>query len=109
MYELFKTRAEKAQAEVFRVSTREEAIPFILAFLNKEAASEILWASCPFLDSSSRKLLACISGLHFDVTRERAAEAGIGISEVQWALADTGTLELQVSPPRGATAKKRGE
>jgi L-lactate dehydrogenase complex protein LldG len=33
-----------------------------------------------------------IPGLTFDVTRQAAAAAGIGISEAGWALADTGSL-----------------
>jgi L-lactate dehydrogenase complex protein LldG len=31
-------------------------------------------------------------GLSFAVTRERAAESAVGISEFDWAVADTGTL-----------------
>ena len=33
-----------------------------------------------------------VPGLRFDVTRELAAEAKIGISQMDWALANTGTL-----------------
>jgi L-lactate dehydrogenase complex protein LldG len=36
--------------------------------------------------------LTQIQGLSFDISRERAVNARIGISQVDWALADTGTL-----------------
>jgi L-lactate dehydrogenase complex protein LldG len=39
-----------------------------------------------------RNRLREVPGLRFDVTRELAADARVGISEMTWALADTGTL-----------------
>ena len=33
-----------------------------------------------------------VPGLRFDVTRELAADAKVGISQMDWALANTGTL-----------------
>jgi L-lactate dehydrogenase complex protein LldG len=37
-------------------------------------------------------LEAAVPGLKFDVTRELAAQAKVGISQMDWALANTGTL-----------------
>ena len=48
--------------------------------------------SCPFLSGIDRSQRATLPGVHFEVTRERAAEARFGISQMDWALADTGTL-----------------
>lgn len=97
MYEQFKARAEGVGAEVHRFKTRDEALDFILGFLRSEGVadapqSRALWAECPFLEGIDRAALHGIAGLRFDVTRELAAEARFGISQMEWALADTGTL-----------------
>lgn len=97
MYEQFKARAEGVGAEVHRFETRGAALEFIVRFLRDEGIgdaphSSALWADCPFLDGIDRSSLREISGLRFDVTRELAADARFGISQMAWALADTGTL-----------------
>ena len=98
MIELFKTKAEAVSAEVHRFPGRTEALSFILDFLKKEDISKpdgptAVWADCSFLkkiqkDQLSEKVL----GLRFDVTRETASAAKIGINQMEWAIADTGTL-----------------
>jgi L-lactate dehydrogenase complex protein LldG len=97
MFDPFKARAEAARAEVFRFSTKPAALDFLLAFLAKEGLSDqtqsvAVWAECPFLEATDRQRLAAIAGIRFDVSRELAAEAKFGISQMEWALADTGTL-----------------
>ena len=97
MYEQFKTRAEAVSAEVHRFATRDEAMAFIGQFLQDEGVADqpgryAVWAGCPFLAETDREPLARVAGLKFDVTRQLAAEAHIGISQVDWALADIGTL-----------------
>jgi len=97
MYEQFKTRAEGVSAEVYRFETKALALDFIVGFLQREGCTDqpgyhALWAASPFLDGIDRRPLNAVAGLKFGVTRELAAEAGIGISQMQWALADTGTL-----------------
>ncbi len=97
MFNRFKTKAEEARAEVHRFPTRAAALDFILAFLQAEGLADTphaqaLWAGGTFLDGLDRQPLAALSGLSFDVTRERAAAAKFGISQMAWALADTGTL-----------------
>jgi L-lactate dehydrogenase complex protein LldG len=50
-------------------------------------------ADCPFLSGLDKKELSGrVPGLHFDVTREGAAAARIGISQLDWGIAGTGTL-----------------
>lgn len=98
MYEQFKTKAEGVGAEVYRFKTREEALGFILPFLQKEAVADAphsyaVWADGPFLSGMDKTgLTRQIPGLRFDVSRQLAADARIGISQADWALADTGSL-----------------
>ncbi|WP_129126514.1 lactate utilization protein [Geomonas oryzae] len=97
MFEQFKTRATGVGAEVHRVGTCSDAVDFILGFMKKEGVSEVpgsyaVWADGPFLRGVARELLKQVPGLSTEVTRERAAQAKIGISEMSFAVADTGSL-----------------
>jgi len=97
MYEQFKARAEGVSAEVYRFETSALTLDFIAGFLQKEGVadtpnSHALWADCPFLYGIDRQALAGVAGLKFEVTRDLAADARFGISQMGWALADTGTL-----------------
>jgi L-lactate dehydrogenase complex protein LldG len=97
MYEQFKTRAEGVSAEVYRFATKDEVVLFLTGFLRKEGIADrpeasALWAECPFLDGMNRDELREIAGLKFEVTREAASKACFGISQMEWALADTGSL-----------------
>jgi len=97
MYEQFKARAEGVSAEVYRFETKTLAVDFIVGFLQREGIADkpqahALWADCPFLNGIDRQELAGVAGLKFEVTRDLAAEARFGISQMEWALTDTGTL-----------------
>ncbi|BCS52616.1 lactate utilization protein [Geobacter sp. SVR] len=98
LFQQFKTRAEGVGAEVHRFKTREEALEFILHFLPSAGVaaapgSFAAWAEGPFLEGLDRtRLTSCVPGLRFDVDRELAADALVGISDMDWALADTGSL-----------------
>jgi len=98
MYEQFKTRAEGVGAEVYRFRTKSDALDFILPFLQKEGVADLphayaLWAEGPFLENVDRKTLQdSVPGLRFEVTRQLAADSLVGISEVGYALTDTGSL-----------------
>jgi L-lactate dehydrogenase complex protein LldG len=91
-FETFKTRAEAVSAEVHRFATRPEALAFILGFVREQGGSA-LWAAGGFLPEAERPE-ACqqAPGLSFQVERAAAAEAAVGISEMDWAAANTGTL-----------------
>jgi L-lactate dehydrogenase complex protein LldG len=97
-FSTFKSRAEAVSAEVHRFATRAEALAFIMEFARGEGVCEAancraVWADCPFLDGIDKQELgAQLPGLVFDVTREGCAEARIGISQMDWGKADTGTL-----------------
>jgi L-lactate dehydrogenase complex protein LldG len=97
MYEQFKARAEGVSAEVNRYATRKEALDYLIGFLDKEGLADTpnataLWAEGSFLDGMERSTLSKNAGLRFEVTREAAATARFGISQMDWALADTGSL-----------------
>ncbi|MFZ4855418.1 MAG: LutC/YkgG family protein [Desulfuromonadaceae bacterium] len=97
MYEQFKIRAEGVSAEVYRFVTKPEALDFVIRFLQKEGMADkvnafALWTDSPFLEGMDRQSLEKNVGLKFEVTRKLAADAKFGISQMDWALADTGTL-----------------
>jgi L-lactate dehydrogenase complex protein LldG len=96
MYDQFKARAEAVGAEVHRYRTRDEALQFIRVFLRNEAVADetaAVWAAGSFLTSiDTGELSREIPGLSFSSSRQTAADAGIGITEMGWALADTGSL-----------------
>ena len=98
MFDAFRTRAEAVSAEVHRFPTKSAALDFILGFLRLEGVADVpqsyaLWADSPFLKGLEKgQLSERVPGLKFEVTRELAAEAKVGISQMDWAMADTGTL-----------------
>jgi L-lactate dehydrogenase complex protein LldG len=97
LYEQFKVRAEGVSAEVNRYASKKEALDYLIGFLRKEGLADTpeasaLWAAGSFLDGVERNQLAAIAGLKFEVTRDSAAAARFGISQMEWALADTGSL-----------------
>ncbi|KAA0889031.1 LutC/YkgG family protein [Oryzomonas rubra] len=98
MYEQFKARAEGVGAEVYRFKDRDGALAFILPFLHQEGGAATprrscaVWAESPFLEGLDWEPLREVAGIRFEVNRETAADARIGITQAEWALADTGTL-----------------
>ncbi|WP_321495086.1 lactate utilization protein [uncultured Desulfobacter sp.] len=97
MYDHFKSKAEGVSAEVFRFPGRGAAMDFIMGVIKQEQVSDTpghyaVVAECPFFENVDKEVLNQIPGLFFDISRERAGNASIGISQVDWALADTGTL-----------------
>ena len=98
MFDAFKVKAEAVSAEVHRLSTKDAVLDFIFVFLKQEGVAETpqsyaLWADSPFLQGlDKRQLSEAVPGLKFEVTRELAADSKIGISQMDWALANTGTI-----------------
>lgn len=98
MYESFRVKAEGVGAEVFRFPNRHEALEFLLGFMAGEGVGireggGALWAEGPFLEGVDRQQLSArVPGLSFDISRDAASACRIGISEAEWALADTGSL-----------------
>jgi L-lactate dehydrogenase complex protein LldG len=104
LFEIFKTRAEAVSAEVHRFGTRMEAVDFIRGFLRAENVvderqSRAVWAAGSLLEGMDRGRLAEeIPGLTFQVTRDAAEGSRVGISEIEWAIANTGTLVTDAAP-----------
>jgi len=97
-FDAFKTRAEAVSAEVHRFPDQESALAFVLGFLQAEGVSAepqcgAVWAAGSFLDGVGREDLAArVPGLNFQVTQDASAAAKVGISQLDWAIAGTGTL-----------------
>lgn len=103
MFDIFKAAAEAASAEVLRFHTTTEAVDFLVGFLKENGIADApqaaaLCAGGDWLSTEGRSRLAAVPGVRFSVTREAAAEAKFGISFMEWALADTGTLAQDATP-----------
>lgn len=98
MFESFKARAETVSGEVHRFPTGEAAAGFLADFLREEGVSDrpgwrAVWAAKNGLPGiQPEELAAKIPGLTLDVDRKSAAESKVGISVMEWGLADTGTV-----------------
>lgn len=100
MLATFRARAEAVSAEVHAFSGREQAVHFLVALLEAEAVadrpgSRAVWSDAGFLGVVGREALAAkVPGLGFRVTREMASEARVGVSQFDYAVANTGTLAV---------------
>ena len=98
LFDTFKAKAEAVSAEVHRFPDRQGALEFILGLLRDQGVLDgpqpgALWADGSFLRGGARSFLASRApGLSFEVTRAAAAAVRIGISQMDWAMADSGTL-----------------
>ncbi len=103
MFEIFRARAEAVSAEVHRVDGAAEALTFVEEFLRREGVADqpgaqAVWAAGPLVPPSNvAGIAARVPGLTFDVSREAAAQSLVGVSEMEWALADTGTVVQNAS------------
>ena len=107
MLELFEARAEAVSAEVLHAPCPTAAVEVVLAVLERERVADVpgaraVWCEGPLcrglLDPGALALR--VPGLSFDVTRARAVESRVGVSEFEWALAATGTIAQDASDPR---------
>ncbi|MFH1035337.1 MAG: lactate utilization protein [Pseudomonadota bacterium] len=106
-YELFKARAEGVSAEVHRRPDRAAALEFVLDFLKISGVADkpgawATWAPCPFLEGLDQSELAGrVPGLGFQVSKQRAAQTLVGISQMDWGLANTGTVASDATAIEG--------
>jgi L-lactate dehydrogenase complex protein LldG len=104
LFDTFKARAEAVNAEVHRFSTCQEARGFILGFLRDQNVADAhearaVWAGGSLLEGvDCRRLAEQIPGLTFNVTRDAAESSRVGISQLEWAIANTGTLVTDAAP-----------
>jgi L-lactate dehydrogenase complex protein LldG len=98
MFGTFKTRAEAVSGEVHRFATDEAAGEFLAGFLHAEGVADRPGCRAVWAVEKGRagiqpeELAAKIPGLTLDVDRKSAAESKVGISAMEWGLADTGTV-----------------
>ncbi len=94
----FKLRLEAVGGQFEHVAAKEDALQLVLQLLRREGVSNsqenaAVWADSAILTAENKeRLAAALPGIRFDVTREQAAHAKAGISQLEWALANTGTI-----------------
>ena len=104
LFDQFKLRAEAVSAEVHRFPDPTAALQFIIHYLHDAGVTDspdryAVWADCPFLYTIDKKqAMTVVPGLSFEVTRERAAVSKVGISQLDWAMASTGSLVQDAAP-----------
>jgi len=99
MFDTFKAKAEAAgNTVVQRFATKAEALKFIEGYckeadIKDAAGSYAVWADSQFLKGVDTKELAVrVPGLKFEITSELAKNSKIGITQMDWGIANTGTL-----------------
>lgn len=98
LFDTFRARAEAVSAEVHRVPTRSGAIEFIAGFLRIEKGPSV-WVAGSLLEGVDRAALTQqIPGLTFNVTQDAAEASHVGVSQVEYAIAATGTLVTDAAP-----------
>ena len=107
MLDLFEARAAAVSAEVRRAASPTAAVHAVLDVLEREHVGDTpgaraVWSEGPLLRGhlDHGALARRFPGLSFEVTRERAAASRVGVSEFDWALAETGTLAQDATDPR---------
>ncbi len=98
MLDTFRARAQAVSAEVHQVPTRREALDFVVGFLKEAGVADAarqraVWADGPTLGGADRAALAAAApGLSFQATKDAAEAALVGICDVDFGVANTGTL-----------------
>jgi L-lactate dehydrogenase complex protein LldG len=98
MIDIFLRQAEAVGAECHRIGSHPDAIDTIVSTLQKEGVAHspgswAVWAVDHFLSEDDRqRILRLVPGVRFDVSRQSASEALVGISEMDFGVARTGTL-----------------
>ena len=87
MFDLFKAKAEAVSAEVHRVADRDAARELVMRVLDRERVEDApgaraVWREGTLLGPLDQDVLATRApGLSFEVTRERAADSRVGVTE----------------------------
>jgi len=98
MFDLFTKQAEAVGAECRLVGDRRQAISLIVSVLKTEGVEDLpgrwaVWANDRLMgEDERREILHGAPGVRFDVSRETASQALVGISDMDWGVAQTGTL-----------------
>jgi L-lactate dehydrogenase complex protein LldG len=107
MLDVFKAKAEAVSAEVVRIASAAAAVDAVLGVLEREHVEDVPGARAVWCEGSILRgsldpagLARRVPGLSFDVTKDRAADSRVGVSELDWALAATGTIAQDATDPR---------
>lgn len=106
MFDLFKAKAEAVSAEVHRFAAKDQALDFIKETFRKEGVADeagfyAVWTGCQFLNGVDTDALAKeFPGLKFSVTRDLAEKARIGVTQMNWGIANTGTVAQNSADPK---------
>jgi L-lactate dehydrogenase complex protein LldG len=91
LYEQFETRARAVSAEVLRAASKTEALSLLKDLLRAE--DKAVWSNASFLTGEEElQLTRDLPAVSFHFTQRDAAAAAIGITEIESAIAATGTL-----------------
>jgi L-lactate dehydrogenase complex protein LldG len=100
MLQTFRAKAQAVSAEVHQAPTRQAAVDFVVEFLKDAGVADsprhgAVWAEGPLLEGVDRTALAARApGLAFVATKATAEAALVGVSEVDFGVANTGTLAM---------------
>jgi len=97
MFELFKQKAEAINAEVHKFSSKAEALDFIKDFIKQNTPNKIsrgvVWCDSEFLAGIDKDALQReLPQIEFNIDLNSASSAKIGINQVDFGIAETGSL-----------------
>ncbi len=94
LYKEFKEKAGALSAEVHRAANVSEARQLISKLIGELEVEKVVFAPSPLVDALDIKEMAKTTGVEVtnNQLREHAADAGLGISELQYGIAEIGTL-----------------
>ncbi len=110
MLATFKARAEAVSAEVVHCAGKSQAVEEVVALLAREGVADqtgarAVWADGPLVSELDRAALASrVPGLTFEVTKEAAAGARVGVTQADYGIAATGTLVVDSARAGGRSA-----
>ncbi|ABO49228.1 protein of unknown function DUF162 [Desulforamulus reducens MI-1] len=94
LYKEFKGKAEALSAEVYRVPNMEEAHQLITKIIGELNVNKVVYAPSELVDAVDVKKIATATGVVMtsENLRQNAADAGLGISQLDYAVAEIGAL-----------------
>ncbi|MGB9711479.1 MAG: LutC/YkgG family protein [Thermodesulfovibrio sp.] len=97
MFELFKQKAEAINAEVHKFQSKAEALDFIKDFIKQNTSNKIskavVWCDSEFLEGVDKDAFQEeLPQIEFNIDLNSATSAKIGINQVDFGIAETGSL-----------------
>lgn len=92
LFETFKVRAEAAAANVYRVSDMKEAGALLSTLVEESGTNKVVAASSPMVNQCLEHAALKVP-VHTEDIRNQAVDAHVGLSELDMAVADIGSLQ----------------